>query len=180
MKSRSDVRTRRRTGPTYEGRKYIPERRFNPFIQSPKRARVLSALQLPSYTVMPARGTGVLTTKGRKTGKLRRKCVRVIVKGNKAYLVAIGGENLAWLKNIRANPKVRLRIPGGTYWGIAHEVRDEGERQEAREAFIGTVMPFDYVECAFHRRGRPSREKIQELHTTWFEGGIPVIVDLQR
>ena len=129
---------------------------------------------------MPAPGTGVLTTKGRKTGKLRRKCVRVIVKGNKAYLVAIGGEKLAWLKNIRANSKVRLRIPGGTYSGTAHEVRNEGERQEAREAFVGTVMPFDYVECAFHRRGRPTREKIQELHTTWFEGGIPVIVDLQR
>ena len=110
MKSPSELRTRRRTGPSYEGRKYVPERRFNPFIQNLKRARLLNALQLPWYTVMPPKGTGVLTTKGRKTGKLRQKCVRVIVKGNRAYVVAIGGYNVAWLKNIRGSTQVRLRI----------------------------------------------------------------------
>ena len=180
MKSPSEVRTRRRTRPTYEGRKYIPERRFNPFIQNLKGARVLSALQLPWYTVMPPKGTGVLTTQGRKTGRPHRKCVRVIVKGSRAFLLAIGGENVAWLKNIRVNPKVRLRIPGGTFSGIAREVRDNAERDEARDAFVGTVMPWDYAECNFHRPGRPTREKIQELHRTWFEHGVPVIVDLHR
>jgi deazaflavin-dependent oxidoreductase (nitroreductase family) len=179
LKSPSDLAQRRRTGPTYEGRRYVPERRFNPFIQSLKGARVLSALQLPTYTLAPPPGTGVLTTRGRKTGKLRRKCVRVIRKGNRAYLVAIGGENLAWLKNIRANPKVRLRIPGGTYSGIVREPRGDGERQEAREAFIGTVVPWDYIECSFHRTGRPTKAKIQELHTLWFENGVPVIIDLR-
>jgi hypothetical protein len=87
---------------------------------------------------------------------------------------------LAWLKNIRENPKVRLRIPRGTYSGIAHEVRDKVERREARDAFVGTVVPWDFVECGFHRRGRPTREKIQELHTLWFENGVPVIVDLMK
>ncbi len=178
--SPSEVTTRRRTGPTYVGRKYIPERRFNPFIQNLKRARLLSALQLPWYTVMPPKGTGVLTTKGRKTGKLHRKCVRVIVKGNRAFLVAIGGENVAWLKNIRVNPKVRLRIPEGTFSGVAREPRDEAEREEAREAFVGTVERWDYAECNFHRPGRPTREKIEELHRTWFENGVPVIIDLYR
>ena len=180
MKSRSETRSRRRTGPTYEGRKYIPERRFNPFIQNLKGARVLSALQLPWYTVMPPKGTGVLTTKGAKTGQLRRKCVRVIVIGNRAYLVAIGGENVAWSRNIRVNPNVRLRIPGGTFSGVAREIRDEAEREEAREAFVGTVVRWYYAECNFHRPGRPTREKIQELHRTWFENGVPVIIDLQR
>ena len=135
---------------------------------------------MPWYTLAPPKGTGVLTTKGRKTGRLRRKCVRVVVEANRAYLVAIGGDNLAWLKNIRANPKVRLRIPGGTFSGVAREPRDEAERQQARDAFIGTVVPWDYMECGFHRTGRPTKEKIRELHTTWFEGGVPVIVNLQR
>ncbi len=180
MRSPSKARTRRRTGPTYEGRKYIPERRFNPFIQNLKGARLLSALQLPWYTVMPPKGTGVLTTKGAKSGKLRRKCVRVIVKGNRAHLVAIGGENVAWLKNIRVHQRVRLRIPGGTFSGVAREVRDEAERQEAREAFVETVMPWDYAECNFHRPGRPTREKVQELHATWFDHGVPVIIDLEK
>ncbi len=180
MKSPSEARARRRTGPTYEGRKYVPERRFNPFIQNLKGARLLSALLLPWYTTMPPKGTGVLTTKGAKSGKLRRKCVRVIVKGSKAYLVAIGGENVAWLKNVRVNPRVRLRIPGGTFSGVAHEVRDEAEREEARDAFVGTVMPWDYAECNFHRPGRPTREKTQELHGAWFDHGVPVIIALER
>ncbi|HEX2090014.1 MAG TPA: nitroreductase family deazaflavin-dependent oxidoreductase [Actinomycetota bacterium] len=180
MKSPSEARARRRTGPAYEGQKYIPERRFNPFIQNLRGARILSALQLPWYTVMPPRGTGVLTTKGAKTGQFRRKCVRVVVKGKRAYLVAIGGENVAWLKNIRVNPNVRLRIRGGAYSGVARQVQGEAERKEARDAFVETVMPWDYAECNFHRRGRPTREKIQELHGTWFDHGVPVIVDLQR
>jgi deazaflavin-dependent oxidoreductase (nitroreductase family) len=94
--------------------------------------------------------------------------------------VAIGGEHAGWLKNIRANPRVKLRIRGGRFWGTAREVKDEAEREEAREAFIGMLVPFDYVECGFHRRGRPTKEKIQELHTLWFENGVPVIVDLAR
>jgi len=179
LRSLSEASVRRRTGPTYEGRKYIPERRFNPFIQNLTGARVLSALQLPWYTVMPPKGTGVLTTKGAKTGQLRRKCVRVVVKGNRAYLVAIGGENVAWLKNIRVNPRVRLRIRGGTFSGVAREVRDEAERDEARNAFVGTVVPWDYAECNFHRPGRPTPEKIQELHGTWFDHGVPVVIELK-
>jgi deazaflavin-dependent oxidoreductase (nitroreductase family) len=179
LKSRSEVNARRRSGPSYDGRKYVPERRFNPFIQNLTGARILSALQLPWYTVMPPKGTGVLTTKGRKTGKLQRKCVRVIEKGNRAYLVAIGGENVAWLKNVRVNPKVLLRTRGGTFAGLAREPRDDAEREEARQAFVDTVMPWDYAECNFHRPGRPTQEKIRELHRTWFEGGVPVVIDLE-
>ncbi len=178
MRSPSETRRGRRPGPTYEGRKYIPERRFNPFIQNLRRARILSALQLPWYTAMPPKGTGVLTTKGRNSGKLRRKCVRVVVKGNRAYLVAIGGENVAWLKNVRVNPKVLLRMRGGTFRGVAREPRDEAERDEARRAFVDTVMRWDYAECNFHRPGPPTKEKIQELHATWFDHGVPVIIDL--
>jgi len=45
-------------------------------------------------------------------------------------------------------------------------------------AYCETVNPFDYAECAVHRRGRPTRSKIKELHRNWFEGGIPMIIEL--
>jgi deazaflavin-dependent oxidoreductase (nitroreductase family) len=167
-------------GPTYIDGAYVPERRHNPLLGSQKRGGILSAMQLPLYSTLPPKGTGVLTTAGRKTGKLRPKCVRVIRKDNRAYLVAIGGEHAGWLKNIRKTPRVKLHIRGGTFWGTAHEVQDDAEREEAREAFIGTVVPWDYMECGFHRRGRPTRQKIQELHTLWFENGVPVIIDLKQ
>jgi deazaflavin-dependent oxidoreductase (nitroreductase family) len=105
--------------------------------------------------------------------------VRAIRRGDKAYLVAIGGQFSGWLKNIRANPDVRLRIRGGRFAGVAREVRDRAEREEAMAAFCETVNPFDYLECRAHRLGRPTAAKIKELHRTWFEGGVPLVVELR-
>jgi hypothetical protein len=45
-------------------------------------------------------------------------------------------------------------------------------------AYCKTANPFDYAECAAHRRGRPTRSKIKELHRAWFGGGIPLVVEL--
>jgi deazaflavin-dependent oxidoreductase (nitroreductase family) len=161
----------------YEGDRYVAERR-NPLVRSLGGGRVLSALQLPLFMVFPPVGFGVLTTTGRRTGKARRKCVRVIRRGNRVYLVSIGGSRAAWMHNIRAEPKVRLRIRGGTFAGVARELGDGAELQEAMEAYTGTINRFDYAECLMHRRGRPTAAKIGELHRAWFEGGIPLVIEL--
>lgn len=50
---------------------------------------------------------------------------------------------------------------------------------QAMAAFCDTVNPFDYLECRVHRPGRPTPEKIRELHRTWFEGGGPLVIELQ-
>lgn len=163
----------------YDGDRYVAERR-NLLVRSLGGARVLSALQLPSFVVRPPSGFGVITTTGRKTGKARRKCVRAIRRGNKAYLVSIGGARVAWLKNIRANPNVHLRIPGGTFSGVARELDEAEELQQAMAAYCGTVNRFDYAECAIHRRGRPTRRKIKELHRAWFDEGVPLVVELEE
>jgi deazaflavin-dependent oxidoreductase (nitroreductase family) len=164
----------------YDGDRYVAERRYNPLVRSPGGGRVLSALQLPSFMVLPPSGFGVITTTGRRSGKARRKCVRAIRRGNKAYLVSIGGAHAAWLKNIRASPTVRLRIRSGTFSGIARELTATAELQEAMSAYCETVNSFDYAECAMHRRGRPTRSKIKELHRAWFDGGIPLVVELDE
>jgi deazaflavin-dependent oxidoreductase (nitroreductase family) len=155
------------------------ERKRNPFVRSAAGGRVLSALQLPWFAALPPLGFGVLTTTGRRTGKTRRKCVRAIRSGNRAYLVSIGGPRAAWLKNIRANPNVRLRIRGGRFAGVAKEVREAAEIDQAMDLYCGTVNPFDYAECAMHRAGRPTRSKIEELHRRWFDRGIPLVVELR-
>lgn len=161
----------------YVNGRYVAERR-HPFVRSLTGARALSALQLPWFTVLPPRGFGVITTTGRRTGKKRRKCIRAIRSGNAAYIVSIGGAHAAWLKNIRANPNVRLRIRGGTFSGVARELSETAETQQAMAAYCETVNRFDYAECRLHRTGRPTRLKIKELHHTWFDGGIPLVVEL--
>ena len=157
---------------------YVPERQHNPFVRSLAGGRALSALMLPWFAFLPPSGFGVITTTGRRTGKARRKCIRAIRRGNQAYIVSIPGPHAAWLKNIRANPNVRLRIRGGTFTGIARELRETAETNAAMDAYCGTVNPADYLECTLHRKGRPTRSKIQALHRTWFREGIPLVVDL--
>jgi hypothetical protein len=62
----------------YTHGRYEAERRFNPFVRSLSEGRVLSALQLPFFMLLPPGGFGDLTTTGRRTGKTRRKCIRAI------------------------------------------------------------------------------------------------------
>ena len=150
------------------------QRKRNPFLNSATGGRVLSASMLPFFMLMPPAGFGVLTTTGRKTGKTRRKCVRAIRRGDRAYIVSIRPS--AWLRNIQANPEVELRIRGGTFTGHARELDDATERVEA---YCETVNRFDYAECRMWRKGRPTRSKIVELHRSWFDHGYPLVVELR-
>ena len=156
-------------------------------IRSARGGRVLSALMLPFFLMRPPSGFGVLTTTGRRTGKRRRKCIRLIRRGNQVYLVQLRPPELAltrpsavaaWVWNIRSNPNVTLRIRGGTFRGVARELTDPAELAEAKDALCETVNLFDYGECNVHLRGLPTRAKIKELHRYWFDTGIPLAVDL--
>ena len=158
-------------------------------IREAKHGRMLSALMLPAVTALPGSGYAVITTTGRKTGKTRRKCIRVARRGDKAYIVQLRPPELAmvhpsvfaaWVWNIRSNPNVTLRIRGGTFNGVARELTDEVELAEARAALCETVYLMDYGECALHLRGLPSRKKIEELHRYWFDTGIPLVIDLEQ
>lgn len=158
-------------------------------LRSARDGRVLSALMLPFFAIRPPSGYGVITTTGRKTGKARRKCIRVIRRGDKAYIVQLRPPELAmtrpsavaaWVWNIRANPNVRLRVRGGTFAGVARELKEPAELEQAREAICETVNLFDYGECDLHLRGLPTRAKVKELHRYWFDTGVPLVVELRE
>jgi deazaflavin-dependent oxidoreductase (nitroreductase family) len=156
-------------------------------IRSAKDGRLVSALMLPWFQLCPPKGFGVITTTGRRTGKTRRKCVRVIRRGERAYLVQLRPPKLqrehpetvaGWVWNIRANPQVRLRIRGGTFAGLARELTQPAELALARAAMTEGVNLIDYGECDLHMRGLPTRAKIEELHAYWFDTGVPLVVEL--
>ncbi|MBJ8347558.1 nitroreductase family deazaflavin-dependent oxidoreductase [Antrihabitans sp. YC2-6] len=166
----------------YDDGQYVPERGWlgdNQTLRSRRiAARFLRAVHKPWFVVRIPVNVGALTTTGRKSGKPRSTYVKAVRSGNKAYLVSIPGQHALWLKNIRANPTVTLRLRGGTYTGVVRDPADEAERTAARAEFCDAVHPFDYAENIFHRRGRPTRAKIVELHHAWFEGGTPLVVEL--
>jgi hypothetical protein len=111
----------------------------------------------------------------------------VIRRADKAYIVQLRPPEIAmskpsavaaWVWNIRANPSVRLRMRGGKFAGLARELTDPAEIEQAREALCETVTLFDYGECGLHLRGFPTRAKIKELHRYWLDTGIPLVVEL--
>ena len=145
-----------------------------------RRVRMLDALLRPLFAHGPLSGKGVLTTTGRRTGKPRRHSVRAVRQGDRVYLVSISGTHSSWFVNLQANPQVRLRLRRADLEGIARELRDAEDRTRAKAAYVGTVKTSDYVECFLHWRGLPSREKIQRLHEMWFEGGVPLVIELEE
>jgi deazaflavin-dependent oxidoreductase (nitroreductase family) len=157
-------------------------------LRSDKDGRILSALMLPLLWPHAPAGFAVLTTTGRKSRKPRRKCLRAIRRGDRAYIVALRPPHLAierptavagWVWNIRANPSVRLHLGLRTHEGHAREIDDPVELERAREAICETVNPSDYVECLAHMRGLPTRAKIEAMHSYWFDTGIPIVVELK-
>lgn len=121
----------------------------------------------------------MLTTTGRKSGKRRRRCVRAVRRADRVYIVAIKGESTGWLRNALAHPEVGVRIRGGSFTGVAREVRDD-ERVEARAAYCDTTAGiFERLEYSLWRPDRPAPAKIEELHRHWFETGSPLVVELR-
>ncbi len=165
-------------------------REDNIFTRSPTGGRVLSALTLPRFTILPPVGYGVLTTIGRRTGKRRRRCIHLVRHGNRAYIVMLrpsavareAGWTAGWLWNIRSNPNVRLRIRVGAIRGAtlsarARELTDAEELRAARAVYCDAVNPLDRAEYIFHRRQRPTRVRIEALHRQWFDSGIPLAIE---
>lgn len=162
------------------GYHFCVERRRNPFTASASGGRLLSALQLPLFLLRPPQGYAVLTTIGRRTGKARRRCVRAVRQDNAVYVVAIKGvRNTGWAKNALAAP-VRFRLPGGTFAGRAHNLRDETERRQAREVYGDVLYWFDRLTWMNWRRGLPTSARIRELMHSWIDEGTPLIIELDR
>ena len=69
----------------------------------------------------------VLKTVGHKTGKLRYVPVNYAIKSGCIYCMAGFGTAAHWYRNLRAQPRLELILPGGAFAGIADEVTDPDE-----------------------------------------------------
>ena len=155
-----------------------PHHNRNPLTTTGRGGRLLSKLQLPWFTLLPPNGYGVLTTTGRKSGRARQTCVRAVRRGDRVFVVAIGGRQAGWFRNLESNPRVGLRIRGGRFAGQAREV-DVDLHREAEQAYCADTGLFELLESLMHLRGRPRRSRIRQMHRHWFDTGAPVVIDLE-
>jgi deazaflavin-dependent oxidoreductase (nitroreductase family) len=74
----------------------------------------------------------LLETTGRTSGKPRRNPVGNGLKGNTFWIVADHGHDAGYVRNIKANPKVRVRVEGRWHTGTAHLMPEDDpiERQK--------------------------------------------------
>jgi deazaflavin-dependent oxidoreductase (nitroreductase family) len=79
----------------------------------------------------------VLETMGRKSGRARRTPVGARHDGESLWLVAEHGEQAAYVRNIRANPRVRVKMRGGWRGGTAHVLPDDDVRERLRKLSKG-------------------------------------------
>jgi len=74
----------------------------------------------------------MLETTGRKSGKPIRNPVGNGLKGEEFWIVAEHGHDAGYVKNIKANPHVRLRVGGRWRTGIAHILESDDPRERQR------------------------------------------------
>ena len=152
----------------------------NPFAGSRGYARLSNLFVRPLFSLLPApRGFIVLTTTGRRSGRLRRRPMRAVRRRDTLYAVAMLGERSDWLRNVRKEPRVQVKVGGKRHDGVAREITDPGARDEALALYQREVFPADYVDYASYHWGFPTRRKIKEAHRRWAEEGIMVAIELE-
>lgn len=84
----------------------------------------------------------LLTTRGRKTGAVRRVPVAPFIEGDKVYVIAsLGGapQHPAWFHNLSADPQVEVQLRGDKYRARA-VVLPSAERDAVWQRLV-TAMP---------------------------------------
>jgi deazaflavin-dependent oxidoreductase (nitroreductase family) len=103
-----------------------------------------------------------LTTTGRVSSRPHEIEIWFAVSGTMVYFMSGGGERSDWVKNLRHDPQVMVRIGGDTFSGTAREVRDSAEDALARR-----LLADKYGE--YEDDGQP---------TEWARTALPIAVDL--
>src|SRR5215210_3338630 len=74
----------------------------------------------------------ILETTGRRSGEPRRTPVGNGLDGDTFWIVAEHGRRAAYVRNIEANPRVRVKVGGAWRRGTAHLLDDDDPRERQR------------------------------------------------
>jgi deazaflavin-dependent oxidoreductase (nitroreductase family) len=95
---------------------------------------------------LPAPGTAILETIGRKSGQPRRNPVTNGLDGEVFWIVAEHGRRASYVRNIEANPRVRVRVGRRWHDGTARLLPDDDPRERLR--YINSRYPITRLSTA--------------------------------
>lgn len=81
----------------------------------------------------------VLRTRGRRSGQWRDAPLGYVIMDGSVYCCAGFGPGTSWLRNLQANPRVELVLPGRSVAGEAQVVADPDEQEDAMRALLGSM-----------------------------------------
>jgi deazaflavin-dependent oxidoreductase (nitroreductase family) len=132
--------------------KFATVRVVNPFVR-----------RLLEWGLFP-RTQALLETTGRVSGKLRRTPVGNGLRGNTFWIVTEHGWSADYVKNIRRNPQVRVKVGREWHSGAAEILPDDDPRERLRKLnrpvndsllrAVGTEMLVIRVDLENRERGR--------------------------
>ena len=105
-----------------------------------------------------------VTSTGRVSGKPHEIEIWFGMRGNTIYLLSGGGDKSDWVKNMRANPQVKVRIEKHNFTGQARFVLEAEEEAQARRVLAAKYQGW--------REGR----KLSE----WARIALPVAIELTK
>ncbi|MGJ3508762.1 nitroreductase/quinone reductase family protein [Enemella sp. A6] len=82
--------------------------------------------------------TAVLNTTGRRSGRTRAVPLSYALRDGHIHFVSGLGEESHWYRNLLANPRVVVQLPGRVFEGVAEPVTDPAEALSARTAILRT------------------------------------------
>ena len=95
---------------------------------------------------LPAPGTAILETLGRKSGRPRSTPVTNGLAGDTFWIVTEHGRSSNYVRNIEANPRVRVKV--GRRWRSGTAAVVPGEDPRARLRAIGRARPSTRIHTA--------------------------------
>ena len=101
-----------------------------------------------------------LITTGRHSGEPREIAIWFAAVADRVFVLSGGREEAHWVRNLQADPVVRVRIGGRTFEGRARAVEGEADDPVAREAIAA-------------KYGTKWLKK-------WLRESLPVLIDLER
>jgi deazaflavin-dependent oxidoreductase (nitroreductase family) len=107
----------------------VDKRRVSTFFS----ARLLNPLvKAAANAGIPLPSVAILETTGRKSGEPRRTPVGKALQGNTFWIVAEHGRRANYVRNLTADPRVRVKL--GRRWrtGTAHPMPDDDWRERQR------------------------------------------------
>ncbi|NUO58744.1 MAG: nitroreductase family deazaflavin-dependent oxidoreductase [Hamadaea sp.] len=95
----------------------------------------------------------LLTTRGRKSGKLRRTALYYATRGDDVVLIASNGGSVGhplWYRNLTADPNVTLQIKDDVYAAVARTA-EGAERAELWDLMVGVFPKYAEYQAKVER-----------------------------